>query len=333
MSKELEARIAAVKQRAHGHWTGLLEAIGVDAKVLNRKGQPCPKCGGTDRFAYSDKYSEGDSYCRTCGHRDGFALAQLVLGCSFVEALERVERQLGTVAERPPELKKAAPRGMKKLIDRLLTESQAVKQGDDVDRYLRGRGIVIDTFPDTLRCHPKLGYYERVAGESRSKMIGTCAAMLALVHSPQGELVTLHRTYLKNGRKAFGSESKKLLSSGIHGAAVRLHQAADTLALTEGVETALAVHLRTQHPVWAAINCQNLERIEIPEHVRRVCIYADNDAHSEFDGQAAAFALARRLKKESRQPGAIDREVHVHVPKHGGTDWADVYVSMTAKAA
>lgn len=328
-----QTRIVAVKQRAHGHWTSLLEAIGVDSKLLNRKGQPCPKCGGTDRFAYSDKYSEGDSYCRTCGHRDGLALAQLVLGCSFVEVLERVEAQLGTVAARPTVASKSSARGIKKLIERLLTQSQPVQRGDEVDRYLRNRGIVLDEFPETLRFHPELGYYERVAGESRAKLLGTCPAMLAMVHAPQGELVTLHRTYVKNGRKAFGAESKKLLSSGIHGAAVRLHPAGETLGLAEGIETALAVHLRTCHPVWAAINCQNLERIEIPDHVRRICIYADNDAHSDFDGQAAAFALARRLKKESRQPGAIEREVHVHVPKHGGMDWADVYVSMTAKAA
>lgn len=333
MSKEVEARITAAKQRAHGHWTGLLEAMGVDPKLLNGKGQPCPKCGGTDRFAYSDKYSEGDSYCRTCGHRDGFALAQLVLGCSFVEALERVESQLGTVAVRPAAQAKTSTRGIKKLIERLLKESQPVKHGDEVDRYLRNRGIVLDEFPETLRFHPELGYYERVPGESRSKLMGTCPAMLALVHSPEGELVTLHRTYVRNGRKAFGAESKKLLSSGIHGAAVRLYPAGDTLGLTEGIETGLAVRLRTGHPVWAAINCLNLERLAIPDHVRRVCIYADNDAHSEFDGQASAFALARRLKKESRQPGAVDREVHVHVPKHVGTDWADVYVSMTAKAA
>lgn len=333
MSKEVEARVAAVKQRAHGHWTGVLEAIGVDPKVLNGKGQPCPKCGGTDRFAYSDKYGEGDSYCRACGHRDGFALAQLVTGCSFVQVLERVEAHLGTATLVAAAPAKPSARGMKKLIERLLSEAQPVQHGDEVDRYLRNRGIVLDEFPDTVRFHPALGYYERVAGATKSKLMGTCPAMLALVHSPEGELVTLHRTYVRNGRKAFGGESKKLLSSGIHGAAVRLYPAGDTLGLTEGIETGMAVRLRTGHPVWAAINCLNLERLVIPDHVRRICIYADNDANSEFDGQAAAYALARRLKKESRREGAVDREVHVHVPKHAGTDWADVYVSMTAKAA
>jgi putative DNA primase/helicase len=332
MSKEVEDRIAAVKQRAHGHWTGVLQAIGVDAKVLNGKGQPCPKCGGTDRFAYSDKYGEGDSYCRTCGHRDGFALAQLVTGLSFVQVLERVEAHLGTVTLRPVAPAKSTGRGVKQLIERLLRESLPVQHGDEVDLYLRARGIVLDEFPDTLRFHPSLGYYERIAGGTKSKQLGTCPAMIALVHAPDGELVTLHRTYLRSGRKAFGGESKKLLSSGIHGAAVRLHPAGDTLGLTEGIETGLAVRLRTGHPVWAAINCLNLERLLIPDTVRRICIYADNDANSQFDGQASAYALARRLKKESRRYG-VDREVHVHVPRHAGTDWADVYASMALKAA
>jgi putative DNA primase/helicase len=54
-----------------------------------------------------------------------------------------------------------------------------------------------------------------------------------------------------------------------------------------------------------------------------VCIYADNDAGSEYDGQAAAYLLARRLRKESRL--GPRRSVEVFVPKVPGTDWADVW--------
>ena len=57
--------------------------------------------------------------------------------------------------------------------------------------------------------------------------------------------------------------------------------------------------------------------------MRRVCIYADNDADSEYEGQARAFELARRLKKEQRKSGP--RHVEVFVPKQAGTDWADVW--------
>jgi putative DNA primase/helicase len=61
----------------------------------------------------------------------------------------------------------------------------------------------------------------------------------------------------------------------------------------------------------------------VPEGVHHVCIYADNDADGAFEGQAAAFALARRLKKEERLTGP--RLVQVFVPRHPGADWADVW--------
>ena len=69
-----------------------------------------------------------------------------------------------------------------------------------------------------------------------------------------------------------------MLSSGIDGAAVRLFEPGDELAIAEGIETALAVHLGTGKPVWAALSCGNLEKLWIPDSVARVCIYADNDA-------------------------------------------------------
>ena len=51
----------------------------------------------------------------------------------------------------------------------------------------------------------------------------------------------------------------------------------------------------------AALNCGNLEKLWIPDPVARVCIYADNDANAGFDGQASAYVLAHRLKRETRK--------------------------------
>ena len=62
--------------------------------------------------------------------------------------------------------------------------------------------------------------------------------------------------------------------------------------------------------------------------MRRVLIYADNDADGDFTGQASAYALARRLRRAVN--GAAPREVQVFVPKQPGTDWADVWHSRHA---
>src|SRR5690606_18057228 len=126
-----------------------------------------------------------------------------------------------------------------------------------------------------------------------------------------------------------GAQSRKVLSAGINGAAVRLFEPTAELAITEGIETALAVHLSTGKPVWAALSCGNMEKLWVPDSVARICVYADNDADSEYDGQASAYALAHHLMRDARRLRAdgLVREVQVFVPKQNGADWADIWLA------
>jgi putative DNA primase/helicase len=338
-----ERRLQEIKSRAHGHWTSILRALGIDEQILNGKNQPCPlfsECGAprratggkltnVDRFQYTDKFGEGNYHCRHCGTGGGLKLAQGVLGIPFPELLDRIERQLGcgnlpSIAPSSP-----SPERMKRLCQRIWQEAKPIVLGDEVDRYLRNRGIALTQYPRTLRYHPALGYYEKQDGQQRSKKIAEYPAMIACVQGSDGHAVTLHRTYLKEGKKALGSQSKKVLSSGINGAAVRLDEPTDELAITEGLETGLAVRLSTGKPLWAALNCGNLEKLWLPDSVKRVCIYADNDADGEYAGQVSAYTLAQRLVKEARKQG-LERTVKVFVPKHDGTDWADVWLASLA---
>ena len=333
MNDDFESRVRDIKVRAHGHWTPLLKSLGVDATILNGKNQPCPMCGGTDRFQYTDKFLEGNYHCRSCGAGGGLKLAQAVLGTKFGELLDKLEHQLGTVrTETPRGNIGPSPQKMKRLCQRIWNEARPITMRDEVDRYLRNRGLQLTTYPRTLRFHPALGYFEKPAAQQRSKKVADYPAMLAVVQGPDGHAVTLHRTYLQDGRKALGAQSRKVLSSGINGAAVRLFEPTDELAITEGIETALAVHLSTGKPVWAALSCGNMEKLWVPESVARVCIYADNDADSGFDGQASAYALAHRLMRDARllQVKGRVREVQVFVPKHNGADWADIWLNRLA---
>ena len=319
---EFEARVEEVKRRAHGRWTAILQTLGVDATVLNKRNQPCPLCGGTDRFQYTNKFGEGNYHCRGCGPGGGLKLLQGIRGWDFGTVLKRLEECVGSMPV-PLRSRITEPSAgqMKKLAERMWNESKPVTAGDNVDRYLRNRGISLSVYPNVLRCHPALGYYER-DGAGKSKKVAEYPAMLACIQGIDGKAITLHRTYLQNDHKAPNRDVKKVLSGGINGAAVRLCDPVEELAVTEGIETALAVHLRTGKPVWAAISAGNLEKLWIPDTVRRICIYADNDANAEYDGQACAFMLARRLKKERNKTGS--RQVEVFVPRHAGADWADV---------
>jgi len=337
ISHAFQRRIEAAKRAAHGNWPGLLERLGVAGTVVNRRNQPCPGCGGEDRFQFTDKYGDGNYICRGCGAGDGFKLLELCLGWKFSEALKAVEELLGTLGEgpKPPRSEPSVER-MRKLAKSIWQEARPIAPDDAVARYLAGRGIVMAhylagrglvmaEYPRVLRMHPALGFYVKSEADKRARRVGDYPAMLAAVQGPDGHAVTIHRTYLANGAKAPVPEPKKLLNAGIAGAAVRLFEPGEELALTEGIETALAVHLRTGKPVWAALSAANLEKVWVPEAVTRVGIYADNDA--SYTGQAAAYALARRLR-HARPP----REVAVYVPRQPDTDWADVLLERVACA-
>jgi putative DNA primase/helicase len=327
---EYTARVDEVKRRAHGRWTDILASLGVDEAILKKRNLPCPLCGGTDRFQYTDKFGEGNYHCRHCGPGGGFKLLQAAKGIDFNTALQEVERCVGAVPSAPwVEAVEPAPDRMKKLAQKIWDEAKPVLPGDPVDSYLGNRSLSLSAYPKALRLHPALGYYEKdLTGKSRK--VAEYAAMLACIQGPDGNAVTLHRTYLKNGQKAMSTDAKKVLSAGINGAAIRLFEAGEELAITEGIETAIAVHLATAKPVWAALNAGNLEKLWLPDSVRKVCIYADNDADADFDGQAFAFALARRLKKEARRTGP--RAVQVFIPRQPGMDWADVWCARMENA-
>jgi putative DNA primase/helicase len=183
-----------------------------------------------------------------------------------------------------------------------------------VDTYLRRRGITLPLaeFPSVLRYHPHL-LYRREDGHRTYH-----PTMLARVDDPSGRAVTLHRTYLAlHGRKADVASPKKLMSPAIpgatRGAAIRLYAAGETLAVTEGVETALAVRLATGLPVWTAICAGGMARLVVPAEVHLVVICADHDPA----GLDAAKALARRLLAEQRR-------VKILTPATPGVDWADL---------
>ena len=317
-------RVQDVQSRAHGRWDEILRCLGADERILRRKNMPCPLCGGTDRFQYTNRFGEGNYHCRNpgCGPGGGFKLAQAIFGWDFATTLKKVNGCLGGVSESTRQKAATAPARMETLARRIWDEAIPIRSGDPVDRYLAGRGLGRDIYPAPLRHHPRLGYYER-SGDGKNQRVAEYAAMLARVDGPDGRMVTLHRTYLTAGRKAPLADAKKLLSTGMSGAAIRLFEPVEELAVAEGIETALAVQMLRNIPAWAAMSAGNLERVQIPDSVRRILVYGDNDADGDFDGEASAYALARRLRKEARH--AAPRDVEVLIPRKRGSDWADVW--------
>ncbi len=118
-----------------------------------------------------------------------------------------------------------------------------------------------------------------------------------------------------------------LKGDGKHGGAIRLHPAGKVLAVAEGIETALAVHLLTGYPVWATISASWMRSLKIPSYVEKVIVFADNDLPDKQGvraGQEAAASLKERLESEGK-------EVVVIFPKREGSDFADVWLERVMK--
>lgn len=134
-----------------------------------------------------------------------------------------------------------------------------------------------------LKAHAGAPYY------SNGAYIGRYPALLAEVRDINGELVTVHITYLQDNRKLSDHQPRKLLSSttGRTGCAVQLVPAGPVLGIAEGIETALAAGRILGVPVWAALNTSLLSNFEPPKDVQRLVIAADRDVA----GLTAAWKL------------------------------------------
>jgi hypothetical protein len=80
---------------AHGRWREILPQFGIPHSALNGKEQPCPACGGRDRFLFDDRHGDGDYFCRRCDAGKGISLVKKVNGWTYAEAAKRVDEFIG----------------------------------------------------------------------------------------------------------------------------------------------------------------------------------------------------------------------------------------------
>lgn len=308
-----------------GRWRDVLIKLGIAELLLDGNGRPCPMCGGTDRFQFSDK-GRGMWYCRGCGHGgDGVKLALEYTGMEFVELARELER-LAQVTPRHP-----APLGneerKRKEMARVWKESYP--GGFIVEAYLRRRGYT-GPIPRCLHEHPNLEYGEKQNGEWVS--LGFYPAMVVQILSPDGkQAIGLHRTYLTaEGDKAPVSKPKKSLGSVAGGSAIRMHQpdievgATARFGLAEGIETGLAASQLFDIPVWATVSAGGMEDVILPPAFQDIWIFADHD-HSRT-GLKAASTLANRLIVREK------RNAKILMPKCLNSDWADVLAGKVPNA-
>lgn len=93
----------SILDAARGRWPDLLQQLGgLTPDQLTDKHQPCPLCGGKDRYRFDDKDGSGSWFCNKCGGKactggggNGMDLLMRRTGWDFAEAAKRIEQHLG----------------------------------------------------------------------------------------------------------------------------------------------------------------------------------------------------------------------------------------------
>lgn len=218
--------------------------------------------------------------------------------------------------------------------------SASVKMGDYGSNpaltYLRSRKVavrgqaVMDA--ETVRFHPALQYWSEDA-EGNLVDNGTHPGFVAAVRDAEGNLVTLHRTFLtRTGKKLtkFGPARKMMTvpesRGSASGGAIRLGEPADgVLGVAEGLETALSAYRASGIPCWSTISATMLEKVVVPDDVHTVLIWADRDRSGT--GEASARALSERLTAQGVKCHILMPAMPIKA-RSKGVDWNDVMMTQ-----
>jgi len=268
-----------------------LSKLGIE---VNRHGPieqrvPCPQCA-TNRqdTALGVNIVDGRFHCFRCGWKGRADGPQVH---SLPSRIARLDDP--AIAERKREKMRQT---WKESVHLSHPKAQPVRS------YLESRalGDVLRSPPNVLRAHPALAYWDSVNN------LGTYPAMVALFHGATGQPATLHVTYLRNDgcAKASVPAPKKILGVPVHGAtrggSIHLYEPRDgRLGISEGIESALSLHLLKRLPVWASFCADNLARVHLPRDLRELHIGMDLDPSGK--GEQVARDLAGRVRTWSRR--------------------------------
>lgn len=296
-----------IRDWAKGRWPQIISTLLGPQYTATRRGGPCPKGQGTDRYRFSDIHDTGNFFCACSnGDNDGFDLLMCVKGWDFKTAAAEVEKVIGKCPRDPSDY---APR-KETWAEKLQAEVVATQKSI----YLANRGLEV---APALRWHHALPY------SSHGTILGRYPAMMAPV-TRAGKFLTYHVTYILGGAKAPVEKVRKMLTpvGPIKGGACELYEPRDGwIGVAEGIETAIAAKMLFNVPTWATLSANLMAGWEPPRGVEHVVIFGDRD--KSYTGQAAAFALAKRLK-------AKGLDVGIKMPAKFGTDFNDELLAKNA---
>jgi hypothetical protein len=202
----------------------------------------------------------------------------------------------------------------------VLQESSSLQapEADVARKYLANRGVGHDDLGNDILFHPGLEYWENGAPTGRHPSL--------VVRIRNGaKHIGLQTTFLSDdGGKAAVASPRKTRGK-LAGGAVRIGNFANAkiVAVTEGVETGIAVFRGTGLPVLATLSAENMPKLNVDDlNIDGVVVFADRDPSGA--GEKAARELRANLL-EKGIPCKVILPPKGVVPDDEGVDWADLY--------
>lgn len=269
---------------------------GIKMRGKIERAAPCPVCGGHDRFSINVRKQVFN--CRGCQiGGDVIKLTQLLDGCTFAEAIEtlggeRPADDLPTIGEQRSEPETPERR---RRIARWLWSQRRPIVGSPAEHYLREARCYAGPLPATLAYLPPRGEHGHAMIAAHGMPNEPGPGILAIADDA---LRAVHITRLApagSGKDEAHGPAKVTIASPI-GCPIVLAPVNDLggLAITEGIEDALSVHVATGLGAWAAGSAPFVPHLAdvVPAYVEVAHVIVDDDP----SGRRHASELVQRLR-------------------------------------
>ena len=286
-------------------------------KSINSKREYLCRCPFHDdrNPSFSVNLEEGVYYCFGCREKgDIIHLYAKMNDLDDKEALMELKRRF-LPESTPNKTKEQKSDDLLQKAKYMWNNSQ--ENSDLVKNYLKARGIGATPSMSHLRLYKN-------------------NIMLAKVENPDNRLKSLHMTILEEKDDKIKYKEKKMLQGlPIKGYAVHFGEPVDSLAIAEGIETALSIkEALPSLAVWSCLSAINTPSVKLPEAntIKNVYIFYDKDKNKV--GLKAAEELARKLAKDGNINVYLV-EPPIDIPKDEnvkGVDFNDVLLQKGKEA-
>jgi hypothetical protein len=235
-------------------------------------------------------------------------------GCDWRDIFDALRRR-GLLDDRPPS-RAAAPVRRCEPIEQIEPDHRALALWRSAEpiadtlahRYLRARGLTIDP-PPSLRFLPAAEYLPRIF----------LPAMVAGLQAPDRRVIAVQITFLdpRGDRKVQGAAPRKTIGK-MHGGAVRLGPAGEVVGIAEGIETAIAAMQLSGISCWSCLGSKRMASVVIPDTVRELHLFGDNDEPG-------------RLAAEQTAKAHPNRRVIARFPPENFGDYADIAADLAKR--